>query len=34
MSKRIGVECGMHIKNDIFLKRVIMKAECGGIILK
>jgi hypothetical protein len=34
MSESIGGECGMHMEDDIFLKHVILKVECCGIILK
>lgn len=34
MSENIIGECGMHMEDDMFLKHVILKIECGGIILK
>jgi hypothetical protein len=30
----IGGECRMHVEDDMFLKHVILKVECDGIILK
>jgi hypothetical protein len=35
MSESIGGECGMHVEDDdVLLKHVILKVECGGKILK